>query len=53
MSEESRAAHKPATWAGSKKPAKKTPRALAKPAEPIPDEVEILDEQTRLEDTGK
>jgi hypothetical protein len=39
---------KPKTWDGKPAPkaGKKTPKALAQPAEPIPDEVEVQDEQT-------
>ena len=44
---------KPKLWSGpeKKKPGKKTvPKPLAQPAEKIPDEVEVLDEQTRIGD---
>lgn len=48
-SEGDRVSTKPKTWDGKKRrPAKKAPKALAQPAEKIPDEVEVLDEQTRL-----
>jgi hypothetical protein len=52
--------HKPKVWTGTpheepeeKKPAKTkpTPRALAQPAEKIPDAIEVIDEQRAL-DTG-
>ena len=42
---------KPKLWSGpeKKKPSKKTvPKPLAQPAEKIPDEVEVLDEQAQL-----
>lgn len=41
---------KPKTWDGKQTPAKskRQPKALAEPVEPIPDEVEVLDEQTSL-----
>lgn len=43
---------KPKTWDGTptKAKGKKQPKALAEPAEPIPDEVEVLDEQGTLVD---
>ena len=41
---------KPKLWSGpeKKKPGKKVPKSLAQPAEKIPDEVEVLDEQAQL-----
>ena len=41
---------KPKLWSGpeKKKPGKKVAKSLAQPAEKIPDEVEVLDEQAQL-----
>ena len=45
---------KPKRWDGGQKAKqqakakKKTPKPLAEPVEPVPDEVEVIDEQTSL-----